>query len=106
MEFVLVLTTFPADGDAGTFARTLVDERLAACVHLLPVMQSVYRWKGSVEEAEERQVVIKTTSPRVAELERRIAALHPYDVPEFVVLPITSGSAPYLDWLRTSVERP
>jgi periplasmic divalent cation tolerance protein len=98
-EFVVVLTTFPADGDAEAFATALVTEGLAACVNILPPMVSVYRWKGAVERANERQLVMKTTSAKVPALESRIKALHSYDVPEFVVLPIVSGSASYLSWL-------
>ena len=101
-QFVIVLTTLPAEGDAEGFASQLVEERLAACVNILPPMRSVYRWKGSVERADERQVVIKTTAPRIAALEARVRALHPYDLPEFVVIPIVQGSAGYLAWLTES----
>ncbi len=101
-DFVIVLTTFPADHDVEAVARTLVEERLAACVNVWPAMRSIYAWKGAVERADERQVVIKTTRARVAELEARIRTLHPYDVPEFVVLPIDAGSAGYLSWLSES----
>ena len=98
-EFVLVLTTLPIDGDAEGFASQLVEDRLAACVSVLPAMRSIYRWKDAIERADERQLLIKTTSARLAELEAHIRALHPYDVPEFVVIPITHGSLPYLSWL-------
>jgi periplasmic divalent cation tolerance protein len=100
-EFVVVLTTMPAAGEAAkTLARTLVTERLAACANLLPPMLSIYRWEGEVQEDEERQVVIKTTRARVPALLGRLRALHPYDVPEFIVLPVVDGSEPYLDWIR------
>jgi periplasmic divalent cation tolerance protein len=101
---VLVLTTLPADHDVEALARRLVDERLAACVNLLPPMRSVYRWRGAVEAADERQVLIKTLASRVPALERRLRELHPYDIPEFVVLPITGGGQAYLDWVAESVE--
>ena len=104
-DFVIVLTTWPADRDADEFAHTLVAERLAACVNLLPPMRSIYTWKGAVESADERQIVIKTTGARVRELEARIQALHPYDVPEFVVLSILDGSHPYLSWLSDSTNK-
>ena len=97
--FVLVLTTLPLESDAEQFASQLVEEKLAACVNILPAMRSVYRWKGGVERADERQLVIKTTEASVSTLESRICQLHPYDVPEFVVLAIDSGSAAYLSWL-------
>lgn len=102
-DFVIVLTTFPADQDADAFAKTLVGEHLAACVNVLPPMASTYEWQGSIEVATERQVVIKTSGARLPELEARLKALHPYDVPEFVVLPILSGSAEYLNWLAAVV---
>jgi periplasmic divalent cation tolerance protein len=101
-QFVVALTTLPADGDVETFARQLVEEKLAACVNILPTMRSVYRWKGGVESADERQLVIKTTAARLAALESRLRTLHPYDLPEFIVLPITQGSASYLSWLADS----
>jgi periplasmic divalent cation tolerance protein len=104
--FVIVLTTVPAEGDVRTLARTLVDERLAACVNVLPEMISVYRWQGAVEHAAERQLVIKTTAERIDLLRARLAALHPYDVPEFLVLPVLSGSDRYLAWLAESVQSP
>jgi periplasmic divalent cation tolerance protein len=98
----LVLTTIPMDMDDGTFARTVVDERLAACVSVLPEMRSIYRWEGKVEDTRERQVVIKTTRERVPDLLKRLRTLHPYDVPEFIVLPIVDGSPDYLRWLSDS----
>ena len=100
---VIVLTTFPADGDAETFAATLVEERLAACVNVLPPMRSIYRWQGAVERADERQLVIKTTGHRLRELEARIKALHPYEVPEFLVVSVLKGSPDYLSWLADNV---
>ncbi len=102
-DFALVLTTWPLDVDADAFARTLVDERLAACVSVLPPMQSTYRWKGVVELASERQVLIKTKAANVAALETRVKELHPYEVPEFLVLAIDTGSPAYLSWLIESV---
>lgn len=98
-EFVIVLTTFPVEQDAEPLARALVDDRLAACVNILPVMQSVYGWKDVTERAEERQLVIKTTIRRVRELETRLKQLHPYEVPEFLVLPVLDGGRDYLSWL-------
>ena len=103
-DYVLVLTTLPSEGDAEKFALQLVEERLAACVNILPPMRSVYRWKNTVEQANERQVVIKTTRARLTALEGRLRTLHPYDVPEFVVLPIDAGSAAYLSWLSENTE--
>lgn len=101
-EYVIVLTTLPGDADAHGFGRTLVEERLAACVNLLPLMESVFRWEGRVEEDTERQVVMKTSRDRIAPLWDRIRELHPYELPEFVVLPILDGSDAYLRWLGES----
>ena len=101
-EYVLVLTTLPATADAAALARVLVAERLAACVNVHQEMVSIYRWEGEVEQETERQIVIKTSRSRVAPLWERVRALHPYDVPEFVVLPIIDGSDAYLRWLGDS----
>jgi periplasmic divalent cation tolerance protein len=103
-ECVIALTTLPADADVDAFGRALVEERLAACVNVLPEMTSIYRWEGKVEKAAERQVIVKTAAARVDELRERIRQLHSYDVPEFVVLPILSGSEAYLKWVRDSSE--
>ena len=101
-DYVIVLTTLPSDFDSRAFGRTLVDERLAACVNLLPAMESVYRWEGRVEEDTERQVIIKTSRERVVALWDRIRELHPYETPEFVVLSIQDGSDAYLRWIGES----
>jgi periplasmic divalent cation tolerance protein len=99
MEAVIVLSTWPADEDPGPTAATLVEERLAACVNLLSDMESVYRWKNAVEHAHERQVVIKTTRTRVDALLARLKELHPYEVPEALVVPVIGGSDVYLSWI-------
>lgn len=101
-DFVLALTTLPVEQDALTFARVLVDERLAACVNIMPEMQSVYRWQGNVEQERERQVLIKTTQRCLAALWDRIRELHSYDVPEFIVLRISDGNDVYLRWIAES----
>ena len=98
-DYVIVLTTLPAGADCPTFAETLVSEHLAACVNVLPEMQSVYWWKDKVEREREHQIVIKTTAIRLAELQARIRALHPYEVPELVVLRIDGGDEAYLNWM-------
>jgi periplasmic divalent cation tolerance protein len=101
-DYVLVLTTLPADADSGAFARTLVEERLAACVNLLPLMESVYRWEGRVERETERQIVIKTARERTVALWDRVRELHPYEVPEFIVLAVVDGNDAYLRWVGES----
>jgi periplasmic divalent cation tolerance protein len=100
-----VLTTVAAEADAAALARTLVDERLAACVNILASMTSVYRWKGQVEQDREQQIVIKTTSERLAALEARVRQLHSYELPEFLVLSAEGGSAAYLAWVEDAVRR-
>jgi periplasmic divalent cation tolerance protein len=99
---VLIFTTLPNDADAAAFGRTLVEERLAACVNLLRLMVSVYRWEGRVERETERQLIIKTSRARVSALWERVRELHPYEVPEFVVVAITDGNDAYLRWITES----
>ena len=101
-EYVLVMTTLPADADAAAFGRSLVEERLAACVNVLPSMESIYRWEGEVQRETERQMLIKTSRHRVVALWERLRDLHPYDVPEFIVVPIIDGSDAYLRWIGES----
>ena len=105
-EIVVVLTTVADSDGAETLARQLVEERLAACVNLLPPMVSHYRWRGQVERDIERQLVIKTTRDRAAALQARILELHPYELPEFLVLPVEQGSPAYLAWVRDQVLAP
>ena len=100
-QVAIVLTTF-AVGQAMAVARTLVEERLAACVNVLPAMASVYRWQGEVQQEAEEQVVIKTTTDRVAAVEQRVRELHPYELPEFLVITADAGSEAYLRWVAAS----
>jgi periplasmic divalent cation tolerance protein len=101
-EYVVVLTTVPGDFDGPAFGRTLVGDRLAACVNLLPAMESIYRWEGQVEQETERQVIIKTSRDRIVALWDRVRELHPYEVPEFLVLSIIDGNEAYLRWVGES----
>ncbi len=100
-DVVIVLTTMPDDARADELARTLVDERLAACVNVHGPMRSTYRWKGVVEQDAERQIVIKTRRDRVAALEQRLRSLHPYELPEFVVIE-GSPSEAYRAWVDSA----
>jgi len=100
---VIVLTTLGADADAAEFARTLVEQRLAACVNIVGDVTSIYRWKDAVEQDEEQLLVIKTTAELVEALQARLRELHPYELPEFLVVPVKGGSEGYLAWLRDSV---
>jgi periplasmic divalent cation tolerance protein len=97
-DLILILTTMPDDDRADAVARTLVEEQLAACVNVHGPMMSIYRWKGQVEREAERQLVIKTTRERLSALEARLRALHPYELPEFVVI-AANGSEAYVNWM-------
>jgi periplasmic divalent cation tolerance protein len=97
-DLIIILTTMPDDDRAEALARTLVDEHLAACVNVHGPMHSTYRWKGSVERESERQLVVKTSRSRLSDVERRLRELHPYELPEFVMLEGTASDA-YGTWV-------
>lgn len=99
-EALVVLCSIGSAEDAERLARELVERRLAACVNVLPGAVSFYRWKGRVERDEERLLVIKTSAAGFEELRAAIVALHPYELPEVVALPVSAGHAPYLAWLH------
>jgi periplasmic divalent cation tolerance protein len=99
---VLILTTVPSDQLGEEIARTLVSERLAACVNIGGPMTSIYRWKGSVEREAEHQVTIKTTEERVRTIRRRITELHSYELPEFLVIEVADGSDEYVKWILSA----
>jgi periplasmic divalent cation tolerance protein len=101
---VLVLSTVARAEDAERIARELVERRRAAGVNVGPGVTSIYRWMGGVERDEERLLLIKTRTERLAALCETLVALHPYEVPEAIALPIEGGHQPYLDWLDESVE--
>lgn len=101
---VLVLSSAPSDEVADRIAGTLVEERLAACVTRVPGGRSVYRWQGVTETADETVLLIKTHARRAPDLTRRLQELHPYDVPEVLVLPAAAGLPAYLDWVRQETE--
>ena len=98
-ENLVVFVTTPVGEVPARIATALVSEGLAACVNILPEIRSVYRWKGALEDDGEQMLIIKTTADRYPELERRIQALHPYEVEEIIALPVTRGSPAYLDWV-------
>jgi periplasmic divalent cation tolerance protein len=103
MKPLLVLTTVGADFDARALAHALVDARLAACVNIIDRMHSVYRWEGRVMDDDEQLLIIKTTDARVDALRDELLRLHPYDVPEFVVVAIDGTSDAYGAWLMGAV---
>jgi periplasmic divalent cation tolerance protein len=96
---IVVLVTAPTAERAAELARTLVEERLAACGNVVPGLRSIYRWEGKVQEDAEALLLLKTTRARFEALRERILALHPYQVPEVIALPVEAGSATYLDWI-------
>jgi periplasmic divalent cation tolerance protein len=103
---VVVLVTCPTVAEARRIARAVVDARLAACVNILPgAVRSIYRWKGKVESARERLLLIKTSRKRLAKLRTVVEHLHSYDVPEFIALPIAAGSPKYLAWLDECLKK-
>lgn len=102
-EARIVLTTAGSHDEAQRIAHTLVERRLAACVNLIPGLTSIYRWQGAVESQSEVLLLIKTSRQLLPALEAALHELHSYQVPEFVVLSVESGSAAYLDWLAASL---
>jgi periplasmic divalent cation tolerance protein len=97
----LVLVTCGSDMEAKRIAREVVQERLAACVNILPgAVTSIYRWKGKLETSRERLLLIKTSRKRLADLQATVERLHSYEVPELIALPIAAGSRAYLTWLE------
>ncbi|MEO6771666.1 MAG: divalent-cation tolerance protein CutA [Kofleriaceae bacterium] len=103
MSVVVVISTFPSSEQAAEVARVLVAEHLAACVNLVPAVRSIYRWQGEVHDDAEVLAIVKTTAERAPALCERLVALHPYEVPEAIVLPVTAGHAAYLAWITGEV---
>ena len=104
-NYLLVLVTCPPERAPG-LARTLVEDRLAACVNILPAVRSIYSWKGEVCDDGEALLVVKTRASLFDALRGAIVAGHPYEVPEVIAIPIVAGSQPYLDWLASSTRDP
>lgn len=98
-DALVVLVTTPTAEKAAELARAVVAERLAACGNVVPGLRSIYRWQGEVQEDAEALLVLKTTRSRFEALRDRILALHPYEVPEVIALPVEAGSAAYLAWI-------
>jgi periplasmic divalent cation tolerance protein len=102
-QYRIVLVTCASIAEARSIGRSVVEKKLAACANIVPRVESIYRWKGKVERAQEVLVVMKTTAKRLSELEREVKRAHSYEVPEFIVLPVVAGSHEYLQWLGESV---
>ena len=103
-EAIVVLITAANVAEAARLAEMLVDAQLAACVQILHPMDSIYRWKGAIERATEVLLIAKTARSKFGEVEREVRALHSYETPEIVALPVTASSAPYLEWLIASLD--
>ncbi|MDR3741527.1 MAG: divalent-cation tolerance protein CutA [Terracidiphilus sp.] len=102
----IVMTTSADAIEAERLANTLVGERLIACATLVPGAKSIYRWQGAVETSTETLLLLKTTAEQIPALQARLLALHSYDTPEFLVIPVEGGSGKYLDWLAASLRKP
>jgi periplasmic divalent cation tolerance protein len=102
-RYAVVLVTAPDVRTARRLARAALEARLIACANLIPRIESHYRWEGKIESGAEVLLVLKTTAARLGALEKLIVARHPYDTPEFLVLPIGRGNKRYLDWVEESV---
>lgn len=102
----LILTTFPSEAEATTAATMLVNEHLCACVSIVPKITSIYIWNGTLHSEMEVQVLIKTSPSRVTDLVKRLTSVHPYDVPEILVLPISEGNSDYFDWVTSACSIP
>jgi periplasmic divalent cation tolerance protein len=107
-QHIVIFNSCPDQATADRIARALVEERLAACVNQLAAVRSIYRWQGKLDDEPEVLLLIKTTVARLAELEMRLRAMHPYEVPEIIALPVIGGSADYLAWVarETSATEP
>ncbi|HVF23316.1 MAG TPA: divalent-cation tolerance protein CutA [Pyrinomonadaceae bacterium] len=101
---IVVFLTAASGEEATRLADLLIGAHLAACVQILPEMESVYRWQGQIERQSEILLIVKTTAGKFAELETEVRALHSYETPEIVAVPIVAGSQPYLDWVSESVK--
>ena len=102
-EFLVVLVTTPDSATSEKIAEALVSERLAACVNIVPSIQSIYRWEGEINRDPESLMIVKTTRDRYEALENRVRQLHGYSTPEVIAIEIESGSSDYLRWLADSV---
>ena len=99
---LLVISTFPDAESAAAAVRALVEEKLAACGTILPGARSIYAWEGKIEDASEVLVLLKTRAPLYAKLEKRLAKLHPYEVPEIVAWEPGAAAKPYADWVAAA----
>ncbi len=105
MDFAIILTTVSTVEEGESIANKLVEKELAACINIIPKINSVYRWEGQIQSESEVLLLIKTTKDLETEVYRDVQNVHPYDTPELITLPITNGSDAYLDWMTNSVRK-
>ena len=103
MDFAIILTTVSAVEEGESIANILVEKHLAACVNIIPKINSVYRWEGQIQSESEVLLIIKTTKDLETKVYREVQNVHSYDIPELITLPITNGSETYLDWMTNAV---
>lgn len=106
IEFFVVLSTCGSIAEAERIGRALVDESLAACVNVVPGLRSIYRWNDAIQSDEEVLMIVKTTAACLEAVRERLVALHPYELPEVVALPVADGHHPYLAWVATATRTP
>lgn len=105
-EFYVVLSTCPDAETAAGIARVLIEDSLVACVNILPGLRSMYRWNDSVQDEQEVLMILKTPADRLPDARQRLVALHPYEVPEVVALPVADGHDAYLSWVCSATRTP
>jgi len=103
-DALLVFTTLPSPDKAAEVARTLVEERLAACGNVLPAVRSIYKWQGKMQDENEVMLLLKTREEQLERLKLRILELHPYEVPEVLAIPVESGYRAYLEWIASETK--
>ena len=102
-EIVIVFVTVPGLREGRRISKAVLTSRLAACVNVIPGIQSMYQWKGKIVQEKEAMLVLKTTRPRYRKLEQKIKQLHPYEVPEVIAIPMICGSSQYIEWVTKEV---
>jgi len=105
VDFAIILTTVSTVEEGESIANKLVEKELAACINIIPKINSVYRWEGQIQSESEVLLLIKTTKDLETEVYRDVQNVHPYDTPELITLPITNGSDAYLDWMTAAVRK-
>lgn len=102
-EMIIVFVTVPGLREGNRISRAILTSRLAACVNVIPGVQSMYRWKGKIVQEKEAMLVLKTTRLQYRKLEQKIKELHPYEMPEVIAIPLVYGSFQYIEWVRREV---